>query len=198
MANSRAGNYQLEYVLSGFVNPTRSHVHSVYVAPTTAPTGGTPPGDIDLQLLGGGTATLQAFANQYGEFIRAMYPASIGLSSFTLWRYATENQRDFVTAGTLSLTLVGSGSVSVANQQTITYRTAGGSIMKQVLLEANVGGNDKVVAQADDLGDRVEKLIGFTLSADSAIIGIDNTFPVTGLFDSRGENERIWKKIYRQ
>lgn len=198
MANSKIGNYQLEYTITGFEDPIRSHTHSIYVAPTTQPLPGTPPADIDLQLLGGGTESLDNVANAYGSFARALWDDALDMSSYTLWRYATENRRDFVTGGSLTLTTNGSGVVQQAHQLTFTYRTAGGSILKQVFLENNVGGRFKEAAIGNDAGNPLQRMIAYVLSAGSPVIGIDNTFPVAPLFQAAGENERVFKKIFRQ
>lgn len=198
MANSKVGNYQLEYNLTGYIAPIRSHTHAIYVAPTGTPSAGATPASIDIQLLGGGTDTLENVANTYGDFVRRMYSPDVLMGQWTLWRYATENARDFITAGSLTLATTPSGTLKIAQQETLTYRTAGGGILKQVFIEAKNGGDLKEQLQPDATGSDVDRLAFFTLSAGSPVIGIDNTFPVAPLFNSRGQNERVWRKIYRQ
>jgi len=197
MANSRVGNYQLEFTIAGYTSPIRQHTHSIYVAPTSTPSVGASPATIDVQLLGGGTDTLQAVADEYGSFVRRLFSGGQSLTQFTLWRYATENSRDFISAGNLNLTTTGFGTTQNAQQLTMTYRTAGGSILKAVFLEPNVAGDSKDLAVPDASGNQLQRIGAFMLSSRSPAIGIDNTFPVSALFVSRGQNERVWRKIYR-
>lgn len=197
MANSRVGNYQLQFSISGYASPIRSHLHGVYVLPTTSPMPGTPVADIACQLRGGGSDDLQSVADLYASFLRNFYPASISVENFTLWRYVTQNQKDFIAGGTAVPTTSGSGTAVVAQQVTFTYRTAGGSILKQVFLEPNIAGDAKGAMIPNAVGNTVQRMGAYVLSASSAVIGVDNTFPVAPLFAAYGENERVWRKIYR-
>lgn len=197
MANSKIGNYRLEFFVSGFTSPTRTHVVGAWVLPTTAPSAGALPTDIDIQLKGGGTKNLQEVANQLGSFLRTFYAGAVSMTSYTLWRYATEFSRDFISAGTAVLTTAGSGSISVAHQQTVTMRCAGGAIMKTVIMEGNIAGNVIRTLTPNASGDIVERLAAYYLSVDGAAVGLDNTFPVAALRDAREENEFWQGKIYR-
>lgn len=198
MANSKVGQYRLEYNVLGFDAPVREHVVGVWVAPLTTPASGAAPADIDIQLLGGGSKNLQEVADQLCGFLRRLYSASISIEDFTLWRYATEFSRDFVSAGTAVPGVGGTSSVNVAAQQTLTLRHANGGIGKIVLLESNRGGDERLNLVADAAGDDVQRLAAYLLSADSPMIALDNSFPVAALRDSRGQNESVWRKVYRQ
>lgn len=197
MANSKVGNYQLEFTLSGFTSPFREHTHSIWVAPTTFLSAGVDPDDVDLQLKGGGTKTLQESADQYSSFLRNMYASAISVSAFQLWRWDTEYQRNFMSAGLAVPTTSGTGSVTEAGEQIVTMRCAGGAIQKIVMIENNITGNGRIPAVPNASGTSTQRLVAFLLSADGCAIGLDNTFPVAGLFDSRGQNEAIWRKIHR-
>jgi len=197
MANSKIGNYQVEFLVTGYTAPVRIHTHSIYVAPLTAPESGTPVADIDVQLKGGGSNDLQSAADEYCSFLVNMYPSTLNLEAFTLWKYVTENVRDFVAAGTAVPATTGSGGVAIAQQKTLTYRTAGGSILKQLIIEGNVSGDNKTTLVPNATGGATVRMAAYVLSSASPVIGIDNTFPVAALFDSNGQNERVWRKVYR-
>lgn len=197
MANSRVGNYQLEFLLTGFTSPTRTHSHSIYVAPLTAPVAGTPVADIDVQQRGGGSTDLQSAANTYSGFLRRFYSTAIDVENFTLWRYVTENSRDFVTAGVAVPGVAGTGAITIAQQNTLSYRTAGGAVLKQVMLESNQGGDAKSTLTADAAGNTVQRMAGYLMSSGGVAIGIDNTFPIAPLTIANGQNEKVWRKIYR-
>jgi hypothetical protein len=198
MANSKIGQYRLEFAVEGFASPTRSHVMGIWVAPTTNPPTGSPPTDIDIQLKGGGTKNLQEVADQFLSFVRQQYSTAITLGSFTLWRQATEFSRDFVSAGVATTTVAGLGAITVAHQQTMTFRHANGGIGKLVLLESNATGSTRSALSVNASGSPRERLAAYLLSADSPMIALDNSFAVAPLRLSLGENEAIWRKVYRQ
>lgn len=198
MANSRIGNYQVEFALGGWTNPIRTHVHNFFVAPTATPATGELPANIRVQLLGGGDASLPDAVGSYMNFLRNLYPSSVTMGSWTLWRFATQYQRDFITSGIHTTTTAGTGSLLPGQQFTQTFRTAGGSILKLVNLEGSYNaGNLKLQVAGDAGGDALERYVAFVVSAGSPIIGIDNTFPIQPLFSSFGENESLFRKLYR-
>lgn len=197
MPNSKIGQYQLELQLSGFTAPTRSHVVRLWCMPTGTPAVGTPPASVTIQKLGGATSNLQVVADAFWSYVRLSYPAAISAAGFTLWKYVTETSKDFITAGTLTTPAGATGSVQNAAQCTLTFRHALGGIGKIVLIESNQGGDTQVALVANSLGSAVQRLAAYLMSADSPMIALDNSFPVTPLRESRGQNEAAWRQIYR-
>lgn len=198
MANSRVGQYQIEYIVDGFTSPTRSHALRVYVAPTAPVSVGTVMADVDLQALGGGSVDAVVAANAFWEFIRPMYNNSISSSFATLWRYATNTSRDFITATPLTNPLCTGGAPTAKQQDTLTFRTALGGLMKIVLLETNQSGDTRVPLVANPAGNVHQRLAAHIMSSSGVVVGIDNSFPVTPLRDSRGENEALQTKLRRR
>lgn len=197
MAYSKVGQYSLEYRLEGFTSPTRSHALRAWISPLGTPAIGALPAAIDIQKLGGGTADLGTVANQLWSYLRLMYASSVSAVSYTLWKFATENSRDFVSAGTLTTPAGASGSVQVAQQTTLTFRHALGGIGKLVFLESNQSGDTRTALIPNTLGTPTQRIAAYAMSADSVLIALDNSFPVTPLRDSRGQNEAVWRLIYR-
>lgn len=198
MANSRVGQYRLEFELTGFLSPTRSHVVGIWIAPTTTPATGTPPADIDIQLLGGGTDDLDSVALDFANRVRPLYPAAITISGWNMWKYITEYTRDFVTAGSATPTTTAGGSSVASGQHTLTFRHAGGGIGKHVFLESSNGGDSRSALVPNATGNSVQRYAAWVLSATSPVIALDNAFAVAPLKDSRGQNEAVWRKINRQ
>lgn len=198
MANSKIGQHLLEFQLSGYTAPARSHVVRAWISPTGVPAIGTPPASVTIQKLGGATANLQVVADQFWSYLRLSYPAAIVASGFSLWRYVTENSRDFITAGTLA-TPAGSngGAADVAGQCTLTFRHALGGIGKLVLIESVNPGNTQVALVPNGAGNNVQRIAAYLLSADGPMVALDNSFPIAALRDSRGQNEAVFKKVYR-
>lgn len=197
MANSKVGQYVLEFGLTGFTIPVRSHVVRMWVSPTGTPAIGTPPASVTIQKLGGSTASLDVVANQAWSYLRQQWPAAIIATGYSLWRFATENSRDFVTGGLLATPTGNGASAVTASQCTLTFRHALGGIGKIVLLESSNGGDTQTTLVANAAGSTVQKLAAYIMSADSPMIALDNSFPITPLRDSRGQNEAIWRKVYR-
>lgn len=197
MANSKIGQYQLEFRVEGFTSPTRSHLIRQWISVQGNPPAGTLPTAIDVLKLGGATAKLDVVANQAWSYLRLSYGSSLSAVSYTLWKFATENIRDFIAAGTLT-TPAGTGAASViAGQVTLTFRCALGAIAKVVLLESGNTGDTRAALVANPAGSPTQRLAAYLLSTDSPMIGLDNSFPVSPLRDSRGQNEAIWRMVYR-
>jgi hypothetical protein len=197
MANSKVGQYQIEYRLEGYGAPARSHALRVWVQPASPPTVGELPENIDIALKGGATKTLKQVIDQFWSFVRLSFPTGVIVTDATLWRFATENSRDFISAAPVASPTGSTGSVAVASQATLTFRHAGGGIGKIVLLESNSGGSARVPLTPNAAGTAPQRLAAYLLSADSPMIALDNTFPVAALRDSRGENEALFRLIFR-
>lgn len=197
MANV-SGPYQIEYQLDGWTTPTRSHVFRVNCLAVGSPAVGTPPASVTIQKMGGGTGSLQAVADQYWSFLRLSYPAAIVCSGFTLWHFpGVTEARDFITAGSVASPAGATGSVQQAQQTTLTYRSANGGIMKQVFLESNASGDARIALIPNTLGNSFQRMAAYIMSADNIAIADDDGFPVTALRMSQGQNEKIWRKLFR-
>lgn len=191
MANSRAGQYLLEYELSGFGTPVNTHKLrcNVQVAGTPAP--GTVPAAIDVNKKGGATGNLQAVADQVWSYFRLAYPATVTAVSYTLWFWSTNTAKDFISAGVLT-TPAGTGASIVQSwQMTLTFRSGSGGIAKLVFIESALGGNQRGSLNPNAAGTVPQRIAAFALSADSPFQSLDNAFMVAALRDSRGENEAI-------
>jgi hypothetical protein len=197
MANSKVGQYRFETTMLGWTSPTRNHDFGLWMQPTTNPAPGTSPDDIDIQLLGGGTKTLQEVANQLLSFVKQCFSTTISVNNFNLWRYATEYSRDFVSAGIATYATVGAGSISTASETVLTFRGANGGVAKVVLLESNLGGDAQSNLTPNPTGLAYQKLAAYLMSADSPMIALDNSFVIAPLKVSSGQNESIWRKIHR-
>jgi len=197
MANSKVGQYQIEFTLEGYTAPVRSHALRMWVAISGSPAVGTPPASVTVQKLGGATENLQIAADRAWGFFRLAYPTSIASTSYTLWKYVTETARDFVTGGTLTTPAGSTGAATVAGQCTLTFRHALGGIGKLVFLESNMNGNTKIALVPNVSGGTAARIAAYIMSADSPMVALDNAFPVSPLRDARGENEAIWRKVFR-
>jgi len=197
MPNSKIGQYQLEFRLEGFTAPTRSHALRIWIAPSGSPAIGTPPASVTIQKLGGSTANLQVVADQAWSYFRQAYVTTVSAVSFSMWKYVTETAREFITAGALTTPAGTAGVTTIAGQVTLTFRHALGGIGKIVLLESNLAGDTRSALVPLATGTAAQKIAAYMMSADSPMIALDNSFPVSPLRDSRGQNEAIWRMVYR-
>ena len=191
MPNSKIGQYQVEYQLEGFGTPVNTHALRFTCQVAGNPAAGTPPAAIDVNRKGGVSATLQVVADQTWGFFRLAYPTSISAVSFTLWKWVTNTQREFISAGTLA-TPAGTGAAIVQSwQNTLTFRSGAGGILKIVMIESNAGGNQRAALVPNAAGNVPQRIAAYALSADSPFQALDNGFVVSALRDSRGENEAV-------
>lgn len=192
MANSKIGQYQLEYDLTGFGAPVNSHKLRCNVMASGTPAAGTPATAIDMFLRGGSTAKLDVVANEVWSYFRLMYTSAITASAYTLWKWTTNTARDFITTGTLTTPTGTAGGALVTNwQQTLTFRSSAGGIAKLVFIEATLGGNQRAALVAVPLGTAPQRIAAFAGSANSPFTALDNSFFAAPLRDNRGENEAI-------
>lgn len=197
MANSRIGQYQLEYVIEGYTAPVRSHLLRLWIPVQGNPPAGTPATSIDVAKLGGSTAKLDVVANQAWSYFRLGYATTVSCINYSLWKYATENARDFVASGAITTPAGAAGSVVVAGQVTLTFRHALGAIGKIVMIESSQGGDNSSALVPNAAGSPIQRIAAYLMSADSPMTALDNSFPVAPLRDSRGQNERAWREVFR-
>lgn len=191
MANSRIGQYLLEYTLTGFGAPVNSHFLRANVMAAGSPASGDLPTAVNINNRGGGTQNLQVTADQVWSYFRLNYPSSITAVSFTLWKWITNTSKQFISAGTLA-TPAGTGSGTVLKwQTTLTFRGANGGIGKIVMIECAGGGDQRAPLIPNAAGQPTQRIAAFALSSASPFQALDNSFFVAALRDSRGENEAI-------
>lgn len=198
MANSKIGQYQIEYTLEGFTAPTRSHKLRMTVQAIGSPAAGTPANAIDIAKKDTTTAKLDVVANQAWSFFRLMYPSAISASSFTLWYWVTNNVRDFVSSGTLTTPTGGTaGAVQPAQQTMLTFRSGNGGIAKFAFIEPYIGGDTRQALTPNAAGTPAQRIAAYLLSGDSPAQSLSNGFLVAALRDSKGQNEAVWRLLYR-
>lgn len=192
------GPYEIEFAMTGWTAPVRNHVFRVSVVALSNPAPGTLPTAIDIQKMSGASAKLNIVANQIWEFIRLFYNNSISCSGYTLWKYVTGTlAKDFIAAGAVTNPLCSGSAGGASGQLTQTYRAASGGILKIVLLETNQTGDGRFTLVPSGVGSASQRLAAYIMSADNVALARDDSYPVTALRDSRGQNEAIWRLINR-
>lgn len=192
------GPYEIEYRLTGFSAPTREHVMRFNVAASGTPAIGANPNTIDIQKKGGATAKLDVVASALWDYIRLAYAATVVCAGYQFWRYTTGTYaKTFIATGAVTTPAGATGSINVAQETILTFRSANGGIAKIALLEPNISGNSKTALVPNAAGTAVQKIAAYVLSADSPVMARDDAFLINALVDARGENESIWRLVYR-
>lgn len=200
MVESLPGPYEIEFNLVGWASPTREHVFRISVLALGSPPAGTLATAIDIQKMSGATAKLNVVANQFWEFLRQLHGAGISCNGYQLWKYVPGTlAKDFISAATVTNPL-GTGSPATgvnAHQNTLTFRSANGGVLKLVILEGTGSGDTRSTLIPNAAGTPQQKLAAYILSGDNVALARDDSYPVAALRDSRGQNERIWRLLFR-
>lgn len=192
------GPYEIELNLTGWTSPARNHKVRINVAAVGSPPVGSLPTAVTIQKAGGGTATLAVVANQFWEFLRPFWGTAITCSGYTLWRYVTGTfAKTFISTGTMTNPAANGGTGTTAHEIVETFRSANGGVMKVVLLETNVGGSAKLALVPNASGTNYQKLASYIMSTDNVALARDDAYPLSPMFLSAGENERLFRLIYR-
>lgn len=194
------GPYELEFEISmGVLIPARNHKIRVNVALVAPVATGTLLSAILVKKAGGGNASAQAVADQWWSYVRLMYAAGVSCTSVTLWKYVTNSfAKDFVSAGAVALPVGATGSaVALAHQVTLSFRAANGGVIKLVLLETTTAYETSTTLVPLSTGTAQQKIAAYYLSADSIALARDDSYAVAALKNAGGQNERVWRKIYR-
>jgi hypothetical protein len=197
MAINYPGPYELEfpYTVNGQVHKAR---FSCNVQGT--PSIGSPSTSINLYTRSGGTVTMDAACSTLWAFLRPLLHTSVSISAPQLFRYAPGTfQRTWVSQMATALAN-GSNTVApaLATQLTLTFRTGNGGIAKITVLEHGDNTPYKVPLTANPAGSGVSKLAAYAISADSWILGRDDSYLVAPLYNLNGQNEVLFRKRYRQ
>lgn len=158
---------------------------------------GTDPVNIDLLTKGGNSVQLAIAVPAFVNLLKKLWSSDCSFVDYTFWRYDVGTyDRNFIATGSLGIDGDDPGSNTVAHQQTLTFRTVGGGIMKLVLLESIFSTNLKQSLPASTSPDTVA-VRDFILSDGNWVIARDNTYPVAALRLLGGQNEKLFRKRYR-
>ena len=155
---------------------------------------------IDLRTRDGQGASLQYCVNTLWASLRMALHLSTIASTYTLWRRNQNNsERAFVSGGTLTPVNGGEGgTIQLAHQNTLIWRSAGGSFLRIVILEGVFGGNESVpYPTAAATGTPFDDINTFLLSGENWVMARDRSFPVVPLSLSNGQNEKVWRRRFR-
>jgi hypothetical protein len=79
----------------------------------------------------------------------------------------------------------------------LSFRSAGGGIIKIQLMEAQNSGSAQVPLVPNATGAYHQRIAAYVLSGDSVVIARDNGFAIAAFRQSLGENEKLWRNSFR-
>lgn len=190
------GPYQVDYEYQVDTLTHHKRFNCIVIGNPTVPT---PVASLQLATKGGGNVSLQTGIDNYWNNARLGYSTTTSILSVTLWRFLPGTlNKDFIASVTVTNPLGnGGGSYSAAHQTTLTFRTAGGSIMKDVFIEDTSGLSTRIVLIPSGAGTYGQRAAAYWLSSEGWAIGADDTYPVSALRSSAGQNEAVFNKRFR-
>jgi len=193
MASNFPGPYELEikYTVSSV-----EHVHRVSCDTVGTPTVGDLPTAITLQTKDTVGILLNTAVTAYVALLKVRYHTSVTFTSFDFWKYTPLTYiRQWISTGVLSVAGTSTGSTSLAQQSTFTYRTLEGNIMRTVLLESIDDTKDRVPYASAPAS--VKAIMDYIVASDTWVLARDTSYPISPLNAVGGQNEAVFKARYR-
>lgn len=172
------------------------HVHTMDVNVNSEPLPGTPFEAIEVELKDGSSAILATKVSEYVELIDGQFAITTDFSRAELWAIP-EGTYDgqFISVYTLGVQGdSGSGTIA-AHQNTWTFRSRDGGTMRVQLMETVDNTNLK---QSYPTGSSlVNDVFEYVTGSGSFFLARDNSVPLAPLNYSGGQNERLFRKRFR-
>jgi len=195
MAINFPGPYELRY---NYIVSGREHQHRVNLDLEDPPVVGA---DFDqstaLTRLGTPSAsTLDVDADDYIDLIRDEFNNGVSFTNVELWAYTPLSfESSYVSSLSLALSGTTGTSTKPASQEIYVFRTQEGGIMKLTFLDTI---QDFGVARPyPDLSSTQAALVDAVLLSSNWILARDTSYPISFIAMYPGQNEALFKKIYR-
>lgn len=182
--------------ISGFTALQHQARYNLRVDGTPDP--GTPFSGIDALRRDDSPFPLDSEVDDWVDLIKGMY-SSTGLSTIDfaeLWKYTPGTfEAQFVSTYPIAVTGTTAGTTANSGQVIVTFRTAGGGIMKISLLETVISsaGPDTLPFANAALDDMADQIVAGTVPW----MARDNTYPFACIAAYAGQNEAVFKKRFR-
>lgn len=163
---------------------------------SNTPTPGTSFGDVEVTRHDNSSGNLSGIVDGLVEVLAPLYAIETIFNRAELW-HIPESTYDalFVSSYLIGMGGEAAPNTAVAQQQTLTFRTVGGGVMRVQMMEPAYPSTARVPypTSSPDINAVFEYVIGPT----SAILGRDNTRPFAPMNSSGGQNEALARKRYR-
>ncbi len=159
---------------------------------------GIAPTVVTMRSKGSGPLILAGAVDTLWDAIRPLMPTTTLANQYVLWKFTGTNlDKIFISGGTLTAPNGSSiAAVKIAQQIIMTYRSGGGNIGKLVVNDTVIDSNLREPLGSGGLGETAA-VKTYLLSDDCIVLARDRSFPVAGLNESVGQNEKLWRRRYR-
>lgn len=196
-------NYDGQYELRLFYNTLPAgedpmdHTMTIDVAMDGTPPVGAEFGQISTLTKGGGASDLEADTTALVDLLEAFFNPTTNFLRAELWRYDAEPSQNAIFVSIMALGTVGTfaSPTQAAQQSTMTLRSAGGGVARIQMMEA---------VYADNLRDPYPfsrtpeiNLVNYLIGSTCSFVARDNTYFVAGITFSTTQNERLYRKRFR-
>lgn len=153
--------------------------------------------DITTVTKGGGNSDLESDTTALVDLLAAFFNPTTNFLRAELWRYDAEPSQNASFVSIMALGTVGtfSSPTQAAQQSTMTLRSAGGGVARVQMMEA---------VYADNLRDPYPfsrtpeiNLVNYLIGGVCPFVARDNTYFVAGITFSTTQNERLYRKRFR-
>jgi len=153
--------------------------------------------DFDTETHG---ATIEPFKDMVDGLVTLVaeaYETTADFNTVEIWKYGAEPDLNatFVTGGVIGIAGLAGGSSIAAQQATLTFRSAGGGIMRLQLMEVVTNLNSQLSYPSSSTV--YNDIMAYVLDPTHAFLARDNQRPIFGLKQSFGQNEVLWEKYNR-
>lgn len=178
----------------GFV--AMEHVMTLDVAAQASPPVGTSFDQIQLSTRGAGDTDLETFTNALVAGLLPFYTSTSEFSRAELWQIPEGTYAGtFVSSLEIAEAGTNVGQTQVAQQNTFTFRSIDGGHARLQLMESAVSGNTRQVAPYSGI---TATLATFLTGLGTAMLARDNSYVFANIAFTSGQNERLFKKRFRQ
>lgn len=182
---------EISYTCSGVQHKMRLNTHVA-----GDPAVGEDVANIDLTLRDLTTKNVDTAVTEWINLLKPFFHTTTTFDEYSIWNYVFQTfDRVFVTSAPIGISGTGTGSVTLAQQDTFTFRTQEGGTMKIVLLES--AGISKVRETYASLGAPSQAVFDYCTDSDGWILARDTSYPAAPLAKIGGENEALFRKRYR-
>lgn len=203
MALNYDGRLELRffYTVGGGSDATLNHTHTIDFIPnelSEVEPGAEFSNIVTLHHNGSSSQTLDADVDAYMALLQPFFgDTEANFSRVELWKYGAEPSEDAVFIAVYELDLDGTatGAVQLAGQETFTWRTLGGGVMRTQFME--YAGTEQFEQFTPPYAGSAADLANYLTSTAHPFVGRDNTRPLAGIRRSRSQNEKLFRKRYR-
>lgn len=192
------GQYEVRIIYtttpSGF--PEMQHTLTFDVEPTAPPEVGELFPAINVATRSSAPLPLSDVIDDFVAGMIGIYPSTANIVRAELW-YIPEGTFAGTFVSVYDITEVGTAVAGsqIAQQTTLTFRSIGGGSGRLQFMECSVSGNNKEAYPYANAA--IRAIADYVTNAANPILARDNTFFFANINCSHGQNERLWRKRYR-